>query len=191
MKAKIDVTIFKNGDIDMLHASIYEELWKDYCSLKKRARMHEERNTKKGNYLCRRYQRVALLALFAFFEGVLDNWIHRLQQEYQEYQEYQHVGMTSLKEKCDAVLGYCFFCTYTKRTQNFTELYDIIHRFEQHDVSLIEHINRDTLLKAETMIDAYLCYVEAMTTLRRFPKPDKSTTGLMNKLGGLVKDCHN
>ena len=32
MKAKIDVTIFHNGDMDILHASIYEELWKDYCT---------------------------------------------------------------------------------------------------------------------------------------------------------------
>jgi len=32
MKAKIDVTIFKNGDMDILQASIYEELWKDYCT---------------------------------------------------------------------------------------------------------------------------------------------------------------
>lgn len=188
MKSKIDVTIFKNGDIDMLHASIYEELWKDYCALKKRARMHEEKNTAKGAYLCRRYQRAALLSLFAFFEGVLDNWLHRLQQDYQEY---QHVSMANLKEKCDAVLGYCFFCTYTKRTQDFTELYEIIGRFEQHDVSLIEHINRDMLMKTETAMDVYLCYVEAMTTLQRFPKPDKSTTGLMDKLGGMVKGCRS
>lgn len=45
MKAKIDVTIFKNGDMDILQASIYEELWKDYCTFKQRA-FHAAR---KGN----------------------------------------------------------------------------------------------------------------------------------------------
>ena len=85
MKAKIDVTIFHNGDMDILHASIYEELWKDYCTFKKRAAMQQEKGTKKGTFLARRYYRAALLSLFAFFEGVLNNWIKTIIQERQEF----------------------------------------------------------------------------------------------------------
>ena len=54
MKAKIDVTIFHNGDMDILHASIYEELWKDYCTFKKRAAMQQDKGTKKGTFLAGR-----------------------------------------------------------------------------------------------------------------------------------------
>ena len=37
MKAKINVTVFQNGDVDILQASVYEELWKDYKAFKGRA----------------------------------------------------------------------------------------------------------------------------------------------------------
>lgn len=70
MKAKIDVTIFKNGDMDILQASIYEELWKDYCTFKQRAVMQQEKETKKGIFLSRRYYRAALLSLFTFLKAL-------------------------------------------------------------------------------------------------------------------------
>lgn len=38
-------------------------------------------------------------------------------------------------------------------------------------------------------MEEFFCYVEAMTALRRFPKPNESTTGLVSRLGGMVKDC--
>lgn len=85
MKAKIDVTIFKNGDMDILQASIYEELWKDYCTFKQRAVMQQEKETKKGIFLSRRYYRAALLSLFTFFEGVINNWIKTIIQDRPEF----------------------------------------------------------------------------------------------------------
>ena len=167
MKAKIDVTIFHNGDMDILHASIYEELWKDYCTFKKRAAM-------------------ALLSLFAFFEGVLNNWIKTI---IQERQEFAGVERQDTLKKCDAMVEYCFFCSYTKRPGTFCSLYGYINRYEQHDLALIEHIDGQTLGRIETAMEEFFCYVEAMTALRRFPKPNESTTGLVSRLGGMVKDC--
>lgn len=186
MKAKIDVTIFHNGDMDILHASIYEELWKDYCTFKKRAAMQQEKGTKKGTFLARRYYRAALLSLFAFFEGVLNNWIKTI---IQERQEFAGVERQDTLKKCDAMVEYCFFCSYTKRPGTFCSLYGYIDRYEQHDLALIEHIDGQTLGRIETAMEEFFCYVEAMTALRRFPKPNESTTGLVSRLGGMVKDC--
>lgn len=109
MKAKIDVTIFHNGDMDILHASIYEELWKDYCTFKKRAAMQQDKGTKKGTFLARRYYRAALLSLFAFFEGVLNSWVKTV---IQERQEFAGVERQDTLKKCDAMVEYCFFCSY-------------------------------------------------------------------------------
>lgn len=186
MKAKIDVTIFKNGDMDILHASIYEELWKDYETFQKRAALQEAKKTKKGRFLARRYYRAALLSLFAFFEGVLNNWVRVIISERSEYDGTQRKGTL---QKCDAVVEYCFFCSYTKRPGTFVSLYGYINRYEQHDLSLIEHIDGKTLSAIELSMDEFFCYVEAMTKLRRFPKPNKSTTGLVDRLGGMVKEC--
>lgn len=188
MKAKIDVTIFKNGDMDMLHASIYEELWKDYQALYRRAQFHSEKGTAKGLYLAKRYERAALLSLFAFFEGVVDNWMSQLIRTYPD--EYGQTDMDGIIPKCDAILGYCFFCTYTKEQHDVTSLYDMIKRFEGHDVALLEHVDSQVLSKAEALMNAYFSYVEAITPLRRFPVPDESTVGLMDRLGNLVKGCH-
>ena len=93
-------------------------------------------------------------------------------------------------KKCDAVIEYCFFCSYTKHTGTFTSLYGYINRYEQHDLALIEHIDGQTLDAIETAMDEYFCYVEALTGLKRLPKPNQSTTGLVGRIGGLVKDCH-
>ena len=113
MKAKIDVTIFKNGDMDILQASIYEELWKDYCTFKQRAVMQQEKETKKGIFLSRRYYRAALLSLFTFFEGVINNWIKTI---IQDRPEFSSTAEQQTLKKCDAVIEYCFFCSYTKHT---------------------------------------------------------------------------
>ena len=107
MKAKIDVTIFKNGDMDILQASIYEELWKDYCTFKQRAVMQQEKETKKGIFLSRRYYRAALLSLFTFFEGVINNWIKTI---IQDRPEFSGTAEQQTLKKCDAVIEYCFFC---------------------------------------------------------------------------------
>ena len=55
-----------------------------------------------------------------------------------------------------------------------------------HDVELLDG---QTLGQIETAMEEFFCYVEAMTALRRFPKPNESTTGLVSRLGGMVKDC--
>lgn len=85
--------------------------------------------------------------------------------------------------------GILLFCSYTKRPGTFCSLYGYINRYEQHDLALIEHIDGQTLGRIETAMEEFFCYVEAMTALRRFPKPNESTTGLVSRLGGMVKDC--
>ena len=148
--------------------------------------MQQDKGTKNGTFLARRYYRAALLSLFAFFEGVLNSWVKTV---IQERQEFAGVERQDTLKKCDAMVEYCFFCSYTKRPGTFCSLYGYINRYEQHDLALIEHIDGQTLGQIETAMEEFFCYVEAMTALRRFPKPNESTTGLVSRLGGMVKDC--
>ena len=94
--------------------------------------MQQEKGTKKGTFLARRYYRAALLSLFAFFEGVLNNWIKTI---IQERQEFAGVERQDTLKKCDAMVEYCFFCSYTKRPGTFCSLYGYINRYEQHDLA--------------------------------------------------------
>lgn len=184
MKSKIGVTIFSNGDMDILQGSIYEELWNDYCTFKKRAIRQKEKDTPKGNFLARRYERAALLALYAFFRGVLDNWIMQIIRRNNLYTEMQHAD---LSKKCSAVLEYCFFCSYEKKEKDISRLKIFINRYEQSDLALLEHADYQVLMEMEQQIDEYLCFVEHATSLKRFPLPEQSTSGLVHQLGKIMK----
>lgn len=186
MKSKIDVTIFHNGDIDMLRASIYEELWKDYRNFKRRASVQHEKGTKKSHFLAQRYERAAVLSLYAFFEGVIDNWLGIISKSNAEYEGLEGVG---LEEKCRHILRYCFFQTYTKADLDFSRLWDLIDRYEQHDLSLLEHADVNLLTDIEQEVETYFHFVESMTALKRFPPVDRSTDHIMDSLGGMVKDA--
>ena len=77
-----------------------------------------------------------------FFEGVINNWIKTI---IQDRPEFSGTADQQTLKKCDAVIEYCFFCSYTKHTGTFTSLYGYINRYEQHDLALIEHIDGQTL----------------------------------------------
>ena len=185
MKAKIDVTIFHNGDMD-IHASIYEELWKDYCTFKKRAAMQQDkegpRRARSGPALLPN----GLLSLFAFFEGVLNSWVKTVIQERQGAGVERQDTLKNAQVRRHG--GILLFLLYTKRPGTFCSLYGYINRYEQHDLALIEHIDGQTLGQIETAMEEFFCYVEAMTALRRFPKPNESTTGLVSRSSGM-EDC--
>lgn len=188
MKSKIDVTIFHNGDLHILRASIYEELWKDYSTFCQRASMQADKGTAKGNFLARRYERAALLSLYAFFEGVVDAWLGCISRDNAAYEGLESVD---LEEKCCHILRYCFSQTNTKAELDFSRLWNFIKRYEQHDLSLLEHIDRTILTDIEQDIDMYFHFVESMTCLQRFPPADASTNHIVDSLGGMVKDCRN
>ncbi|MCH4167514.1 MAG: hypothetical protein LKF74_00815 [Megasphaera sp.] len=188
MKSKIDVTIFHNGDLHILRASIYEELWKDYSTFRRRASMQASKGTEKGTFLARRYERAALLSLYAFFEGVVDTWLGSISRDNAAYEGLETVD---LEEKCRHILRYCFLQTYTKADLDFSRLWEFLKRYEQHDLSLLEHIDMTVLTDMEQDVDMYFHFVESMTTLKRFPPADASTDHIVDSLGGMVKECRS
>lgn len=184
MKSKIDVTIFGNGDMDILHASIYNELWKDYETFKQRALRQQEKGTEKGDFLARRYERTALQSLYTFFICVVESWMIQIIQQHSEYTSITH---GTLREKCDAILEYSFLCTYTDTEYDGERLNEYVKRYEEHDLALIEYITYDTLCDIEGKMLTFFTLVEALTELKRFPEPDKSTRELVNSLGDLAR----
>lgn len=186
MKAKFNITIFHNGDMDILHRSIYEELWKDYCCFKKRVVHLDDKGTQKSHYLARRYERAALLSLFAFFEGVVDYWMGAIGRENADY---AGLEQADLSEKCRQILRYCFLQSYTKAQYDFATLYGYIDRFERHDLALLEYVDSEALDAMEGEMETYFCFVETMTGLQRFPQPDASTDNLVQSIGTIVKEA--
>jgi hypothetical protein len=172
--------------MDILRASVYEELWKDYSTFKRRASVQTDKGTEKGRFLARRYERAALLSLYAFFEGVVDNWMDKISQDQVEYQGLEQV---SLEEKCRHILRYCFFQTYTRASLDFSRLWEFVQRYERHDLLLLEYVDHTVLTDLEQDIDAYFHFVESMTDLKRFPPADRSTNHIIDSLGGMVKGC--
>lgn len=184
MKSKIDVTIFGNGDMEILHASIYNELWNDYETFKQRAARQKEKGTTKGEFLAQRYERTALQSLFTFFTCVVENWMGQI---IQRQREYESTAFGTLQEKCDAILEYAFLCTYTDTEYDGTVLTEYVRRYERHDLSLIEYITYDTLCDIEGKMVSFFTLVEALTELKRFPALDKSTRDLVNSLGDMAR----
>lgn len=184
MKSKIDVTIFQNGDMDILHASIYNELWKDYETFKNRALRQQEKGTPKGDFLAKRYERTALQSLYTFFTCVVEAWMGQISMHHREYTSIAH---GTLQEKCDAILEYAFLCTYTDTDYDGTKLNEYVRRYEQHDIALMEYVTYDMLSDLEGKMTTFFTLVEALTKLKRFPKPDKSTTELVNAIGDLAR----
>lgn len=185
MKSKLDVTIFHNGDVDVLHGSIYQELWKDYETFKKRALWLQEKGTVKGDFLARRYERAALQSLYVFFAGVVDMWVMQIVQHHPEY-----TGITNgiMQEKIDCIREYVVRCAHREIAYDREKLSLYISRYEHHDLSFIEYVTYDVLCDVEEKINAFLDGVENVTELKRFPEPDTSTTELVNSLGELVRN---
>ena len=179
MKAKIGVTVFQNGDVDILKASVYEELWKDYRAFKGRAARYHEKNSAKGEFLARRYERAALLALFAFFEGVVDRWIKEVERE-------THIPMSMpdvLTDKCRLLSRRVCLPPFCGITCDMDRLLPFIERYEQPDVSMMEHVDGDILQDIEAAVDEYLSFIERSTGFSRFPALSASTEALMETIG--------
>lgn len=75
MKSKIGITVFSNGDMDILQASLWEDLWNDYVFYRKKSHHQSEKGTKKGEFLARRYERAACLTLYEWFDAIVSRWI--------------------------------------------------------------------------------------------------------------------
>lgn len=185
MKATFDVTIFHNGDIDILHASVYQELWKDYETFKQRSVRQREKNTAKGNFLARRYERAALQALFAFFISVVDMWMMQIARHHKEYEE--SLG-SALWEKCAAVQAYAAACSRMEICYDSEDLQVYLQRYENHDLSLLEYVTYDMLCSIEEKMDIFLVLIEGGTGMKRFPEPDPSTEALVHSLAEAGKN---
>lgn len=74
LKTKFGVTIFSNGDMNIVKESLQEDLWRDYQFFCKKADSHRHKQSPKANLLVCRYERTAVITLFTFFSAVLDSW---------------------------------------------------------------------------------------------------------------------
>ncbi len=187
MKAKIGVTVFQNGDMDILQASIYEEVWNDYQALRRRAGKMRAKGTEKGVFLSRRYERSALLCLYAFFEGVVDSWTKQLICRGNMAEEAENDPVCV---KCRLLADAAYGNAYAGRRKDFSHLEACISRYEQHDLAFLEYVDAETLEDVEVHMNEYLTVIEKLTGLCRFPEPAPSTEELMNSLGGMVKACY-
>lgn len=179
MKAKINVTVFQNGDVDILQASVYEELWKDYRAFKSRALRYHEKGSAKGEFLARRYERAALLSLFAFFEGVVDRWLKEAAMTAEE----NKAAPACLTDKCRALTRTVTMPPFGGSACNTERLLTFTGRYEQSDVALLEHVDGAVLQDIEDEIDAYLSCIERLTGFARFPGLSAGTAALMETIG--------
>lgn len=184
MKAKINVTFFPNGNVEMLRISIYEELWKDYRAFAGRAEKMREKGTPKAEFLARRYERTAALSLFAFLSGVVDHWLKELERKGVVFG-----GSQNLSDKCDFLFRAVCRPPFagTAAAYELCRVKTYISRYERDGLALLEHIDGKTLQEMEREMDAYLSFIEKAAALKRFPAPDESTTAFMDRLSTWVK----
>ncbi|WP_301859413.1 hypothetical protein [uncultured Megasphaera sp.] len=185
MKSTFNVTVFKNGDMDILRISVYEELWKDYRAFKKRAALQREKGTVKGDFLARRYERSALLSLYAFFEGVVCRWFQQICRD-----DPSQPQPEDLAEQCRVILAYSQARGHGGPVCSLARLETHISRYEQPDVAVLEYVDSRTLQSIEDSMNEFLSCVEGATGMTRFPQPEKSTADLVDSLGGIVKECY-
>ncbi|AXL22288.1 hypothetical protein [Megasphaera stantonii] len=179
MKAKINVTVFQNGDVDILQASVYEELWKDYKAFKERARRHHEKDSAKGDFFARRYERAALLTLFTFLEGVVDRWL----KEAAAAAGAEPVGLPKLSDKCRYLTQLACLPPFRGITYDAARLLTFTGRYEQADLALLEHVDGSLLQTIEDAVDEYMTFIERVTGFTRFPHLNAGTAAIMETIG--------
>ena len=173
MKAKIGITIFGSGDVDILRNSIHEDLWRDYRFFFKKAAAHAAKGHKKNKLLAQRYERAAAMSLYTFFTSVVMTWLSRLGQS----EDVRSVP--SLCTLYDVLMRAVFG---TAAHTEFTHLRALLCRYDQNVPALLENHNEDSLQDMENSICEFLGYIEAHSDLRRFPPVETSTTGVMEEL---------
>lgn len=169
MKAKVGITIFSNGNMDILKGSLQEDLWQDYCFYYKKAEAHRKKNSKKSLFLMKRYERAACLALFEFFTCVLSAWLSCPGQK---------TGI-DFRTACRMILRQH---DLDDEAADFSHLYNLLERYERSRQALLENLSNQALLDMQESIENYLDYVEAFTELHRFPGTADGTEGVMKQL---------
>ena len=171
MKSKIGITVFSNGDMDILQASLWEDLWNDYVFYRKKSHHQSEKGTKKGEFLARRYERAACLTLYEWFDAIVSRWIW-------ETSGHHALEGAPLLLKCQRLL------MLTKKEEEFSHLFGFLQRVDVNRQVLLETINDDRLDDMEASFCHYISYIETSTTLTRFPEQGKNSKGLLASLLG-------
>lgn len=174
VKTKFGVTIFSNGDMDILKESLQEDLWRDYQFFCKKADSHRHKQSPKASLLVRRYERTAIITLFTFFSTVLDSW--RIRQG--------AASGVSLSTACQDLLEDCR--KWSGKEEDFAHLLAIVNRYEENRQAVLENISEGTRCDIEKSMCAFLDYMEGQTDLRRFPEAASGTEGLMKHLMGSI-----
>ena len=179
MKAKINVTVFQNGDVDILQVSVYEELWKDYKAFKGRALRHHEKGSAKGEFFAKRYERAALLTLFTFLEGVVDRWLKDAALAVGT----EIAETAALSDKCRLLKQIACLPPFQGISYDAVRFLTFTERYEQTDLALLEHIDGSLLQTIEDEIDEYLAFIERATGFSRFPRLNAGTAAIMENIG--------
>jgi len=175
LKTKFGVTIFSNGDMNIVKESLQENLWRDYQFFCKKADSHRHKQGPKANLLVCRYERTAVITLFTFFSAVLDSW--RIRQG-------TAGSVVSLTAACQAFLEDCR--KWSGKQADFSHLLAILGRYDQNRQALLETVSEESRCDIEKSMCAFLDFMEGQTDLRRFPEAASGTEGLMNHLIGSV-----
>ncbi|ERT61877.1 hypothetical protein [Megasphaera vaginalis (ex Srinivasan et al. 2021)] len=176
MKSKIDITVFDNGEAAIMKASLTGELWADYQAFARLAAKRREKNRFHAEKAARRYERVASLSLFAFYETVLHRWL----PHFAEQVDVQAFIDKPLAEKSRIVLLQVF--PDAGKDQEFAHLWAILERYDLHNGAWLDALTGETLLDIAQSMDAFLSCIEQKSGLQRFPACEASTDTLVSKL---------
>lgn len=75
----IQFLIHPDGRVEGRAACVLSDLWDDYCYFREKSR---EVPFNTDRLLHKRYVRAALWTFFAYFEGVINGWIHRFDKDF-------------------------------------------------------------------------------------------------------------
>ena len=119
------------------------------CGITKKARRKENSSpdgtSAKGEFFARRYERAALLTLFAFLEGVVDRWL----KEAVAAAGAEPVGLTALSDKCRYLTQLACLPPFRGITYDAARLLTFTGRYEQADLALLEHVDGSLLQAIE------------------------------------------
>jgi hypothetical protein len=75
----IQVLVHPDGTVEAHAASVLSDLWDDYCYFRK---LSQEVPPSSDLLVHKRYVRAALWTLFAYFEGVVNRWIAKIDKDF-------------------------------------------------------------------------------------------------------------
>lgn len=177
MRSSLDITIFKNGDINICKGSMYNILWEDYVFYRDCANHAWRKGNKHDDFLASRYERAAWVTLVYFFDSIIEQWLLTLMAE-------EPILSASRWQKCLFILQ----SQYAQEDINqydFSRLQQQVMHWEKQKIMLLEQVSWETLEEMEEVIDSFFSFIEQQGVLYRFPVETKETKSVVEKISSL------